>query len=138
MDWLGFTIILARIMIEVIFFAIGASIFSFLNVVIYRLPRHRQFTFGKSMCPDCGHELVKKDLIPIISWLALKGKCRYCGRPISARYTIVEFLGGFFAVLWTLVFGVKWPAIPAFLASGVFTVVLYMLYDKMKDKSNQR
>ena len=134
MDWLGFSIIVARTLIEMIFFAIGASIFSFLNVVIYRLPRHKQFTLGKSMCPDCGHTLVTKDLIPILSWISLKGKCRYCGKPISPRYMIVEMLGGFFAVLWTLVFGIKWPAALAFLASGVGIVVLYILYDKITGK----
>ena len=86
--WL-FQIIVARTLIEIIFFAIGASIFSFLNVVIYRLPRGMQFSLGKSMCTTCKHELVRKDLIPIISWVSLRGKCRYCGARISARYTIV-------------------------------------------------
>lgn len=132
MDWLTFTIIMARVVIEIVFFAIGASIFSFLNVIIYRLPRHKQFTLGKSMCTTCGHVLAAKDLIPIISWVSLRGKCRYCGAKISARYTIVEVLGGFFAVLWTLVFGIKWPAIPAFLGSAVLTVIFYILYDKMR------
>ena len=91
--WL-FQIIVARTLIEIIFFAIGASIFSFLNVIIYRLPRGMQFSFGKSMCTTCKHELARKDLIPIISWVSLRGKCRYCGAKISARYTIVEMLGG--------------------------------------------
>jgi len=131
MDWLQFSIIASRALIEVIFFAIGASIFSFLNVIIYRLPRHKQFTLGKSMCTTCGHPLAAKDLIPIISWLSLKGKCRYCGARISARYTIVEMLGGISAVVCTLVFGIKWPALLTFLASGVVTVVLYILYDKL-------
>ena len=135
MDWLNFTIIMARVVIEIVFFAIGASIFSFLNVIIYRLPRHKQFTLGKSMCTTCGHVLTTKDLIPIISWVSLRGKCRYCGAKISARYTIVEVLGGSFGVLWTLVFGVKWPAIPAFLGSAVLTVVFYILYDKIRDSS---
>ncbi len=131
MDWLSFTIIAARTLIEIIFFAIGASIFSFLNVIIYRLPRHMQFTLGHSKCTTCGHELARKDLIPIISWTKLRGKCRYCGAKISARYTIVEVLGGCFAVLWTLVLGINWLALLAFLASGVLTVVLYILYDKL-------
>ena len=134
MDWLEFTIILSRIFIEIIFFAIGASIFSFLNVIIYRLPRHMQFSLGHSMCTTCGHELSMRDMIPILSWVKLRGKCRYCGAKVSARYTIVETLGGCFAVLWTLVFGIKWPALVAFLASGALTVVIYILYDKMKQR----
>ncbi len=132
MDWLEFTIILARILIEAVFFAIGASVFSFLNVIIYRLPRHKQFTLGHSMCTSCGHELTMRDMIPILSWVSLRGKCRYCGAPVSARYTIVELLGGFFAVLWTVIFGIRWPALVAFLASGVLIVVLYILYDKVR------
>ena len=135
MDWLTISIILARTVIEIVFFAIGASIFSFLNVIIYRLPRHIQFTLGHSKCTTCGHELTMRDMIPILSWVSLRGKCRYCGARVSARYTIVEMLGGIFAVLWTLLFGIKWPALLAFLASGVLTVVLYIVYDKIRGSS---
>ena len=126
------SIIVAYILIEIIFFAIGASIFSFLNVVIYRLPRGMQFSLGKSMCTTCKHELVRKDLIPIISWVSLRGKCRYCGAKISARYTIVEMLGGISAVLCTVFIGINLWALLVFLISGVVTVVLYILYDKIK------
>ena len=126
------SIIVANILIEIIFFAIGASIFSFLNVVIYRLPRGMQFSLGKSMCTTCKHELVRKDLIPIISWISLRGKCRYCGAKISARYTIVEMLGGISAVLCTLFIGINLWALLVFFISGVVTVVLYILYDKIK------
>ena len=128
--WL-FQIIVARTLIEIIFFAIGASIFSFLNVVIYRLPRGMQFSLGKSMCTTCKHELVRKDLIPIISWVSLRGKCRYCGARISARYTIVEVLGGISAVVCTLAFGIKPMAAIVFLLSGVLTVAVYIVYDKL-------
>ena len=131
-EWLEVTIIIAKTIIEVVFFAIGASIFSFLNVVIYRLPRHIQFTGGKSRCTSCGHELTMKDMIPILSWLSLKGKCRYCGAPVSARYTVVELLGGIFAVAWTLLCGLKPMALVLFLASCVVTVVFFILVDLHK------
>lgn len=127
---LEIAIIFARTLIELIFFAIGASIFSFLNVVIYRLPRHIQFSLGKSMCTSCGHSLAPNDLIPIISWVSLKGKCRYCGEPISARYTIVESIGGVSAVICTLVLGINVWALVVFLISGVVTVAAYIAYDK--------
>lgn len=134
---LEITIIVARVFIELIFFAIGASIFSFLNVVIYRLPRKIQFTMGKSMCTSCGHELATKDLIPIISWLSLKGKCRYCGERISVRYTVVESLGGISAVVCTLVFGIKPWALVAFMISGIIVTAGYIIYDKyLIKKSN--
>ena len=131
---LEIAIIFARTLIELIFFAIGASIFSFLNVVIYRLPRHIQFSLGKSMCTSCGHSLAPNDLIPIISWVSLKGKCRYCGEPISARYTIVESIGGVSAVVCTLVLGINVWALVAFLISGVVTVAAYITYDKAKKR----
>jgi len=131
---LEIAIIFARTLIELIFFAIGASIFSFLNVVIYRLPRHIQFSLGKSMCTSCGHSLAPNDLIPIISWVSLKGKCRYCGEPISARYTIVESIGGVSAVICTLVLGINVWALVVFLISGVVTVAAYIAYDKAKKR----
>ena len=132
MTWLVFSIIVSKVIIEIIFFMIGASIFSFLNVVIYRLPLHMGFVEGKSMCPKCKHTLYNKDLIPIISWLSLRGKCRYCGTPISVRYTIVEFLGGIAAVLCTMLIGINIFALLAFLAVGVLTVVTCIIYDKIK------
>ena len=130
---LGITIIIARIFIELIFVAIGASIFSFLNVIIYRLPRKLQFTMGKSMCTSCHHELAMKDLIPIISWLSLRGKCRYCGEKISGRYTIVELLGGISAVACTLGIGINVWALLAFLVSGVVVTAFYIIYDKLRN-----
>ena len=133
---LGIGIIVARVFIELIFFAIGASVFSFLNVVIYRLPRHMQFSLGKSMCTSCKHELSNKDLIPIISWVRLRGKCRYCGEKISARYTVVESIGGVSAVVCTLLLGITLWALIAFLISGVVTVAAYILYDKVKNKES--
>ena len=50
---------------------------------------------GRSMCPRCNHELSTLDLIPVVSWVLLKGKCRYCGVPISAQYPFVEMLTAF-------------------------------------------
>ena len=132
---LEITIILARVLIEIVFFAIGASVFSFLNVVIYRLPRHKQFTLGKSMCTSCGHKLAANDLVPIVSWLSLKGKCRYCGEPISIRYTVVELIGGVSAVACTLILGIKIWALVAFIASGVLVVAAYIIYDSIKKNS---
>ncbi|MCR5213427.1 MAG: prepilin peptidase [Eubacterium sp.] len=135
--WLSITIILARIIIELIFFAIGVSVFSFLNVIIYRLPRKMQFTLGNSMCTTCHHKLVSKDLIPIISWISLKGRCRYCGEKISPRYMIVEFIGGIAAVLWTMIFGIKLKALIAFLITAIAVTILYIIYDKIKEQSNK-
>ena len=75
-------------------------------------------------------------MIPIISWVSLKGKCRYCGEKISPRYTIVELIGGIAAVVCTLVFGIKFKALLVFLVIAILTVVLYILYDKLISKKD--
>lgn len=81
------------------FFAIEATVFgiiigSFLNVVIYRIPEGRTIVKGHSMCMSCGHTLAAKDLVPLFSWLFLKGKCRYCGAPVASRYAKIESFTG--------------------------------------------
>ncbi len=73
-------------------FLIGACIGSFLNVVIYRLPRGKSLGKPRSYCPKCGKAIPFYLNIPIVSWFALRGKCRYCKAPISPRYVIIEAL----------------------------------------------
>ncbi|MBI5078691.1 prepilin peptidase [Candidatus Saganbacteria bacterium] len=73
-------------------FIFGAVIGSFLNVVIYRLPRGESIVFPPSRCPACGKRLLPQDLVPVLSFFLLRGKCRYCRDKISFRYPLVEFL----------------------------------------------
>jgi leader peptidase (prepilin peptidase)/N-methyltransferase len=73
-------------------FVLGALVGSFTNVLIHRLPRRENIAFPPSHCPHCDHRLGVLDLIPIFSWLALRGRCRYCGKPIKARYPIIELV----------------------------------------------
>ena len=89
------------IVIYTFVFLFGASIGSFLNVCIYRLPKEESLIKRNSHCMTCGTEIKRRDLIPIVSWCLLGGKCRACKAPISPRYTIVESLN---AVLYLLVF----------------------------------
>ncbi len=81
---------------------IGAAIGSFLNVVIYRLPR--RISLGNprnSFCPRCKHRLGLRDLFPLFSWLLSRGRCQHCGEPIPVRYFLVELLtGSLWAGLW--------------------------------------
>ena len=70
----------------------GAVIGSFLNVVIWRLPRGENLAKPPSACPGCGQAIKPYDNIPIVSWLVLRGRCRNCGERISARYPLVEAL----------------------------------------------
>ncbi len=72
--------------------ALGAIIGSFLNVVIYRLPRGESLSHPRSRCPGCGAPIAPYDNVPILSWLVLRGRCRRCGEPISPRYPAIELL----------------------------------------------
>lgn len=89
----------------VILFLLGLCTGSFLNVVIYRLPRGESITFDRSHCPSCGKQLVWYDLIPVLSYLLLLGRCRSCHTRISIKYPIVEFLTGIIFVVLFLHFG---------------------------------
>lgn len=71
-------------------FSFGAMIGSFLNVVVYRLPRGRSPADGRSHCPACNSRILAHDNIPVVSWLLLRGRCRACKAAISARYPLVE------------------------------------------------
>lgn len=75
-------------------FAFGCCMGSFLNVVIYRLPRDKSLVTPGSACPGCGKPIRFYDNIPLISWLVLRARCRHCGTRISARYFVVELLTG--------------------------------------------
>lgn len=75
------------------FFVLGASIGSFLNVVVYRLPRGETL-LGQSYCPKCKSSIAFRDNVPVFGWLLLRGRCRRCELPISARYPTVEALTG--------------------------------------------
>lgn len=81
---------------EAIFFLIvGLSIGSFLNVLIYRIPRNEGFLSGRSYCDNCKKNLFWYDLIPVISFFLLKGKCRFCKNKISKQIPLVELLTAF-------------------------------------------
>jgi leader peptidase (prepilin peptidase) / N-methyltransferase len=71
---------------------LGAIFGSFLNVVAYRLPRHESLIAPPSHCPSCGAPVKPYDNVPVLSWLVLRGRCRSCSAPISARYPLVEAL----------------------------------------------
>ncbi len=74
----------------VLLFFVAGMIGSFLNVCIWRIPRGQSIVTPRSRCPNCSHVLGLFDLIPIVSWLAAGGKCRYCKVPIALRYQWVE------------------------------------------------
>ena len=80
-------------------FLLGLAVGSFLNVVIYRIPRGENIAWPGSHCPQCGHALRWVHNIPLLSWIALRGKCAFCGERISFRYPLVELVN---ALLWSV------------------------------------
>lgn len=116
-------------------FMTGACVFSFLNVVIYRLPFRESIVKGRSHCPDCGRTLTAKELIPCFSFLIQKGKCRGCGTAISGRYLFVECLGGAAFVFCGVCFGIgitgliSLKGLLAFAYLGILTVMAWIDWD---------
>jgi leader peptidase (prepilin peptidase)/N-methyltransferase len=110
---------------------VGACIGSFLNVVIYRMPRGISLADPpKSFCPECKHSLGVLDLFPLLSWLFLRGKCRYCGNKVSSRYFAVELANGsIWAGIWYQYFVASWdPArgIAYALAAAALVAIIFI------------
>jgi leader peptidase (prepilin peptidase)/N-methyltransferase len=95
---------LQHIIYILFFFCLGACVGSFLNVVVWRLPRGESIISPPSRCPYCEHPLAWYDNLPVIGWLKLRGRCRYCHNPISAQYPTIEFLTGLMFVLYYVAF----------------------------------
>lgn len=117
-------------LLGLITFLLGAALFSFMNVVAWRLPRGKNPLTGRSFCPQCGAALTAGDLVPVFSWLFLRGRCRHCRAPIPVRYLLVELLGGVlalgcrwrFGTAYTLgegLFGMRWQGLLALALCGV-------------------
>ena len=109
---------IANTIITVFIFVFGASIGSFLNVVVYRLPAKLSLLWPPSRCPHCLHQLGKMENIPVFGWLWLRGRCRWCQAPISMRYPLVEAATGgiFLLVFWQFGFTLTTVGYWAFLS----------------------
>jgi len=110
-------------------FALGGCVGSFLNVVIYRLPRDKSLVMPPSSCPSCGKHIRFYDNIPLISWLLLGGRCRNCKAKISPRYFVIELLTALvFVGIFLLYFrsGLR-AGIPDFLSGGWFLYLITII-----------
>jgi len=109
---------------------LGLAVGSFLNVVVYRVPLGRSVIRPASACPRCGAAIRRRDNVPVLSWLLLRGKCRDCAAPISSRYPLVEGLTAslFVAIVlrFTVVQDAAW-AIPAYLYLAAIGVALALI-----------
>lgn len=119
---------------------LGLAVGSFLNVVVWRVPRDESVVRPPSACPACGHAIRPRDNVPVVSWLLLRARCRDCGEPISARYPAVEattaalfvlatwWLLGRDAGLWLL------PAVWYLVAIGVALTLIDIDTHRLPDK----
>jgi leader peptidase (prepilin peptidase)/N-methyltransferase len=107
----------------VVLFILGLCVGSFLNVVIWRVPRGGSVVQPPSQCPHCEMQLGARDLVPVASWLVLRGGCRGCGARISVRYPVVELITALLFVAVGLRFGLT-PALVPFLVFTALAVAL--------------
>lgn len=119
---------LSYLLLYIMVFCFGIAIGSFLNVCIYRLPKEESLVKGASHCMTCNEKIKKRDLIPVLSWCLLKGKCRNCKAPISPRYTVVEALTGILFVLIFLRFKIDVNPLMAVLVSLLFAALIVVFF----------
>ncbi|HBM90902.1 MAG TPA: hypothetical protein DD400_03375 [Rhodospirillaceae bacterium] len=94
----------------------GLVLGSFVTMLSYRIPRKLSIVKPPSQCPSCKHRLMRRDLIPIFSWLTQRGICRYCNARIGRRYLVIEILVTLTVTLTFLIIGLSFALLPALLA----------------------
>ena len=101
--------IFMNIFTYIIVFLMGTVFGSFFTLAVYRIPLKKDITHERSFCPNCNHRLEFLDMIPIFSYLFLKGKCRYCGQKIRIRYLLLECLSGLVFLLGFISLKILFP-----------------------------
>ena len=105
---------------------LGALWGSFANVCIYRLPLEKGVVSGRSFCPKCKNLITWKDNIPIISFLFLKGKCRYCNKKISSQYVLVETISILFFLIIYFFYGISITTLLLIILSLSFLIIFFI------------
>ena len=108
----------------IIFFIIGTLMGSFYTVLGTRLPKEEKVLFGKSHCDNCNHPLSMLDMIPIISYIFLGGKCRYCKEKIDSTSTFMELVSG---ILYATAYYVFGPTYELFIALGIVSLLMIVI-----------
>jgi leader peptidase (prepilin peptidase)/N-methyltransferase len=112
--------------LAIVLAALGLAVGSFLNVVIWRVPRGESVVAPPSACPSCGRAIRPRDNVPVVSWLVLHRRCRDCSAPISGRYPLVEALTAVLFVAMGLRFGLG-AVLPAYLYLAAVGVALALI-----------
>lgn len=135
-----------KILFSIFLFFVGASVYSFLNVVIFRVPRGEEFVKTRSHCPGCGKLLSPMELVPVVSYVCLGGKCKNCGSKIGCRDVLIEVFGGCSAIasFWIYFgrnvgsiaevalgeyYGMILAGVTAFALIGALTVITFIQID---------
>lgn len=108
----------------------GLLIGSFLNVCIYRIPREESIVFPSSHCPTCGTKLKAYDLVPLLSYIAQRGRCRYCGGKISPQYPMVELLN---SLVYALIFWRFGLSLTSLFYAIIFSILIVIAFIDLKE-----
>lgn len=127
------------IFLYTIIFMIGTLFGSFFTLAVYRIPLGKDITHERSFCPNCNHKLSFLDMIPILSYLFLGGKCRYCRQKIRPRYFLLEILSGIVFVLFAMsiklnIFTIVIPNIVYFVFALLYFITLFIIAGIDKEK----
>src|SRR4030043_2294295 len=119
-------------MLTVISIILGAMVGSFLNVCIIRLPKEESIVTPGSHCPHCHHPIQFYDNIPLISYLVLRGRCRYCKKSISVQYPLIEGITAISSLLLFLRYGLSWSYLFYFsFVASLITITVIDLYHQI-------
>lgn len=134
-----------NIILYIIIFVMGSVFGSFLTLATYRIPLNQDITHKHSYCPKCNHKLSFLDMIPILSYIFLKGKCRYCKAKIGPRYFTIEILSGIAFICLAILIGINIYTITLKQLIGFGFGVLYIVFlflvagiDKEHHKINKK
>lgn len=122
---------LIRMVCSIYCFLIGMCVASFMNVVIDRVPRGENFVSGRSHCDSCGKVIAWYDLIPVVSYLVLRGRCRYCHCKIPVRGFFIEIFGGLIGVFCFYRFGFEYETILMFVIAMILLAITMIDFDTM-------
>lgn len=116
-----------EIIFLVMIFIMGTVFGSFFTLAVYRIPLGLDITHERSFCPNCNHKLNFKDLIPVLSYIFLKGKCRYCGKKVRIRYLVLEVLSGLVFLISFLSFKMNFPFLEVEKVIGFIAFVFFYI-----------
>ena len=117
-----------NIILYVLIFITGTVFGSFLTLATYRIPLNKNITYERSFCPNCNHRLEFLDLIPLLSYIFLRGRCRYCKKKISPRYFIIELSCGLSFLLLAFILKIDIYTLDAYMITNFVIGALYIVF----------